>query len=159
MKNEKAVVFKKDEIIKQLENLAVVLTDIIGRDLWSYDDELRKAVLAAYNRMRDDEFDGSEYIFDFCNNEDIKYLISHDCLTFEELYDMRSQYASNFFFLKRDASSGKMVCSECSDLYSHLHSELGQVVRAMLVYPQVAEYNVLYNMYVTELCGGTDFFK
>lgn len=147
------IVFKKESIKCHLEDMAQVLIDVIGRDLMGGDLDLEHELIAAYNRMKEDEFDGAGYVFDLSNNEDVKYLISHDILSFKELCVFNENFESGLLYLEDG------VWRECNDLKRFLEGWLGFVVRAMLIYPHVAEYNVIYSRYVSDVCGGTDFFK
>ena len=59
------------------ENAKAVLT----RD----QDNCLPIVLAAYNRMQEDEFDGQNYIFDIHDHNDLKFLVDNKMITANEI--------------------------------------------------------------------------
>jgi hypothetical protein len=69
---------------QNFKNIIEIIKPRIARDIKT-DDKALEMVLAAYNRMQDDERNGVDYIFDITNKEDLQYLVTNCGLCVKEI--------------------------------------------------------------------------
>lgn len=108
-------------------------------------------VLKAYNYWCEQEKDGRGYIFDLYDTADLKYLVSNDLITLDDIVAIYKE--GKMFKIVDDDNYIKYV--NPSEVSTYLGNNLWDVVECMLKYigrcGDDSPYNNLYEIYVTEI--------
>lgn len=107
--------------------------------------------MKAYNRYQEDERDGSDYLFDITNKDDLKFLVEKELVDASVISEIvvgyREQNKEKFFFLK-----GKNEFSQVEsfvNLTAFLKHFVEDVVTCALKYvARCKEYQDLYEHYL-----------
>lgn len=133
-----------NELVKKIKS------DLMHDMSCNEDDTL--LILAAYNRYQEDERDGTDYIFDINNWDDIKCCIDGG-MTVKEFNDLFNQYmkgsVSPYFMFGHNRDHAEMF-KTIDDVKSYLAWHLDDVITCMLCYHNVDEYKQLYEHCISD---------
>lgn len=107
-------------------------------------------LLAAYNRMQDDERNGVDYLFNVTNSADVICCLQGG-LTMEQLRTMLNEYEANgieYFYFGCNHPTPTMVTLE--KVISQLTANADEIVKYAIAYPSVDEYKAIYELFITE---------
>lgn len=111
----------------------------------NYDENLRYAVLCAYNQWQEDERDGVDYIFNLDNNDDLKCCVEGG-LSAKDISALVNGQSMNdktsFFFFGCNHTSPAQIRNN-DELIQQLVGHLGEFLPYVFVYP--SSYVELYS--------------
>ena len=107
----------------------------------------RCLIFKAYNRMQEDETDGTDYIFDLNKQKDLVCCIKGG-LTAEEIAILYNLGETKYFHFNANKGAYSLSIQEMENL---LFSSIDDIVRFMFAYPFIEEYKELYTKYVTKI--------
>ena len=107
-------------------------------------------LLAAYNRMQDDERNGVDYLFNVTNSADVICCLQGG-LTMEQLRTMLNEYEATgieYCYFGCNHPTPTMVTLE--KVISQLTANADEIVKYAIAYPSVDEYKAIYELFITE---------
>lgn len=120
------------------DNVKAVLTR-------EHDDKLN-IVLAAYNRMQEDEFDGEGYIFNINKHSDLKFLVDKEMVNAHEIAKVSNEIPLGLF--KFENGEIVSVASSNKELKERLLRSLPLIVTYVLMYvARCKEYQDFYEAF------------
>ena len=123
------------------ENAKAVLT----RD----HDNCLPIVLAAYNRMQEDEFDGQNYIFDVHNHNDLKFLVDNKMITANKIAFVINEIPLGLFKFDNNGNILPAALGE-RELREKLAQNLPLLVPYVIMYvARCKEYQDFYEAFFT----------
>lgn len=106
-------------------------------------------VLAAYNRMQEDEFDGQDYIFDITNQNDLKFLVDRNMITAKQIALAYNEIPFGLFKFDDNGNILPAASSE-KELIAQLLQNLDFIVPYVLMYvARCKEYQDFYEAFFT----------
>ena len=109
-------------------------------------------VLAAFNTMQEDEFNGDNYIFNINNENDLKYLVDREIVTAASISYVYENYKNGLFTIDENGNPQPV-----HTLPIILCNNIEPVIRCMLMYPEDSTYNKLYNLLIADTLISSDF--
>ncbi len=142
-------------------NIIEIIKPRITRDIKT-DDKVLEMVLAAYNRMQNDERNGADYIFDITDKEDLQYLVNECDLGVTDIaWIWNKVQTENLLplFLYGENYSAPYMIGRLKDLQRNMIAWLDELLPFVFKYvTRCEEYQAIYEHYVTEyLENKTDF--
>jgi hypothetical protein len=128
-------------------------------------DDFRKGnglqiVLDAYNRMRDDECAGTDYIFSINKTEDLTYLVQNGMMnaqTIAFVVNTPFRFPNGLFMFHGKANEGMLPVDNIGNF---LLNSLDTLIPYVLLYvDRVKEYQEFYSRYFTDKVWQMDFFE
>jgi hypothetical protein len=146
---------------QNFKNIIEIIKPRIARDIKT-DDKALEMVLAAYNRMQDDERNGVDYIFDITNQEDLQYLVTNCGLCVNEIAYLWNRVQSEKdllpYFLYGENYTNPHMIGTLKDLQRNMIAWLDELLPFVFKYvTRCEEYQAIYEEYVTEYLEKTDF--
>lgn len=137
---------------QKIQSLLSDLCSVAYIRLESDNKEFTDIVLKAYNRYREDERDGVDYLFDINNKDDVKCCLDGG-LSVPDLARAYSDYEARlftpYFFFGVNHPKPSFI-TEKRHLRTLLQNCLSDIIRYAFCYHNVAEYSVLLDRLISD---------
>ena len=138
---------------QNFNSIIEIIKPRIARDIKT-DDKVLEMVLAAYNRMQDDERNGVDYIFDITDREDLQYLVTNGDLCVTDIAWIWNKVQTESLlplFLYGENYSAPHMVGTLEDLQRNMIAWLDELLPFVFKYvTRCEEYQAIYERYVTE---------
>ena len=139
---------KKTRENVMLASLVEYVSDNVKAVLTREHDDCLNIVLAAYNRMQEDEFDGEGYIFNINKHSDLKFLVDNEMIDARKIAKASNEIPLGLFKFENGEVVG--VASSNKELKERLLQSLNFIVPYVLMYvTRCKEYQDFYEALFT----------
>ena len=150
-----------DKLSKSLRLIEAFITEQVKTEFRGNYQKSMGIVLAAYNRMQDDERGGVDYIFNIYNDADMNHLISHSMMDAHGVafvVNNPNKFPNGHFTFDGEKNCGMKEIGNMAEL---LLNSLDILIPYVLLYiTRCKEYQEFYeHFFVDAVEGEVDYFK
>lgn len=136
-------------IKKKLNNLVEVISESFKQEIESFPIE---KLVSLWNRFREDEYDGSDTMFNLNNKNDVIFLLQNTTANIDTFCEIRKLYLStpdlNTSYFCYNSSSLVVIPLTKRRIYETILSFIEDIVECFLKCGFVEEYKFFYQHYV-----------